>query len=153
MIFVSHRHSDLDIVDDVLRVLEDEGRRYFVIRGRGKDALDGFGSTTQSNSKAAVQKAEAVLVLASVDYARQVRDLPNGNLAIEIGEMTHRRDQIPIAFLPVDGWETLKGLPLEQLTGSANPPYTGPPLKGARAEDLRSSVRAALKRIDEWTKQ
>jgi HD superfamily phosphohydrolase len=148
-IFVSFRWSDVDYVDEVLRALYRDKRQYFALRGKHT----GVGSTTEENSRNAVRDAEAVLIVASVQYAEQYGSLPNGNIHHEISEITKRRDPnqgkpIPLALISVDPWNEIEhSLPWSDL-GLPKVPFVGSPLKSMSQRDIADLAREAVRSID-----
>jgi HD superfamily phosphohydrolase len=149
-IFISYRETDIDTVDEVLKVLLTKRRRFYIIRNRYLGSWDYIGETPPEGSRRAVKEAGAILCLVSKSYTDRYHQDSNGNIAIEIGEMIHRKDDVPIAFLTVDEWSHSKTLPWASLIGQQVPPDLGAPLKKCTRKALGVAVEKALHRIATW---
>jgi hypothetical protein len=146
-IFISFTWSDISIVKNVVATLAAKRRRYNLFAG----PFQGLGDTPSRNSTNGVQKADAVLIIASVNYATRYRQEPDGYIAREIFAMSGRvatDSDFPIVVLSIDDWGDVENsLPWSAL-GFDEAPFTGMPLGSISAAQMVKAVDEALVAID-----
>jgi hypothetical protein len=120
--------------------------------------FDGTGDTPEANSLDLIEKAKAVLVLASCEYLK--RGTQGGSLIQkEIRAMNRLSKEIPIVALGIDTRKDLKDVPnwswSQIKEGWNDNDVVIPdefPLRDANEATLREALDEALKRIDQWSK-
>jgi HD superfamily phosphohydrolase len=150
-IFLAFAWEEKEILDRVAGVLFDEAREYWALA----DASKGLGQSPTHNSKTAVDEAEAVIVLASKQYAEKYVTHPDDAIHGEVDRMIDRVARIPIVLLCLDSYRELisnTSFPWKSLSADGKTSYMGAPLKGMSSIDLRDCVLGALKTIDSFNK-
>jgi len=149
-IFISFSWRDLNIVKNIACELAARKRRYYLYAG----PFQGISGTAADNSIKAVREADAILVIASINYANRFRDEPDGYISREIFGMSNRvaQDSLPIGVLGVDNSRELRdGLPWSAL-GFSEVPFMGVPLRDAPPRVIRDAVAEVLNAIDQKLK-
>jgi HD superfamily phosphohydrolase len=150
-IFLAFAWEEKEYLDRVAGVLFAEERQYWALT----DASEGLGRSPTSNSKRAIEEAEAVIVLASKQYAEKYVTNPDDAIHGEVDRMIDRVADIPVVLLCLDPYAELisnTSFPWKSLGRDGRTSYMGAPLKGASSIDLRDRVLGALKAIDGFTK-
>lgn len=145
-IFLSFCWDDIDTMRAVLRLLYDRRRRYFAF----VQDFHGLGGDPKENGAAYAGEAEAAILLLSAPYLKRTQD-PNGNIYAELVALGRRLRPDNIVVLSLDSLKDygpeIKNGPWT-LLGFREPPYLGPPIRGASIEVLGNAVDAALEIFD-----
>lgn len=149
-IFISFSWLDINIVRKIANILYKKKRQYHLYT----DPFQGVGDTPSANSIEGVKDADVVLLLVSSYYCMRYAEEPDGNIANEVIEMTHRLksdkesdENFKIVVLSADSYEEIKKLPWTQL-GFKGVPFTGEPLRDASNNDYEKAINEVLKKID-----
>lgn len=138
-LFISFAWRDEPIVRDLVRLLHARRQRYYLLL----DPYQGLGGTPAGNSKLAVEEADIVLLVASLNYANRAKDEPNGNISIELTAMHDRRvgaDQMPLLVIGLDDHQALRDQINWRLLEFPDFPFIGGALRGAQERVLVSVV-------------
>jgi len=146
-LFISYSQNDLKIVRKIASFLYIRRKRYYLLL----EPYQGVGDTAAKNSIEAVVQAEALLILASLNYAKKYKNVPDGNIAKEISTMVKRKksnENLKIVVLSVDNYLEIKDeLPWQDL-GFDRVPFVGDPLRDASDKDFKEAIEEVLKVID-----
>jgi hypothetical protein len=149
-IFVAFAWEDRELIKRALAILYEGRRRYFVLL----DGRSGFGGSPVSNSIAAVNEAEAVLLFASEAYVDRYAEQAEGAIHAEVDRMKSRKSEITIVPLAVDSHSAIRkgSFPWSGLSRDGNMAFVGDALRHMPASDFRHCIENALAAID-GTKQ
>jgi hypothetical protein len=145
-IFISFAWPDIQVVREIANILNERRRRYYLL----VDSYQGVGGTPAANSVRAAEDAEAVLVVASSNYANRYRDLPDGNVAREFFVLSRRyaTESLPIVVLSADEHSAIEGRLPWSAIGFDGVPFIGQPLRGATAAAYAKAVDEVISVID-----
>lgn len=146
-IFLSFANDDIELVRSVAAALRSSRRRYYFYGS----PYQGVGDTALHNSEQAVRDADAVIVIASLNYVSRYRDDPDGYVMTEVFEMSNRRSRdpnFPVVVLSGDEMQAIKEFPWRRL-GFDEAPYVGRPLRNAAQPEVNDAVAEALTAIEQ----
>lgn len=142
-IFLAFAWKEKEYLERVAGILFDEGRQFWALTDDSK----GVGSRTIAASKAAVDEADAVILLASRRYVEIYNDRPDGPIHGEVSQMLTRVGRIPIVPLALDAYSEIAKLsfPWGSLGQDGKPPFMGlKPLKQASSDEFRTRMLSSL---------